>query len=203
MLCQKCGKQNPNDARICAYCGNPLGQYSVQQPPKKKKRGCLIAVIAAVSVLLLIIIIAVATSGDKDSSDETTAINAQAVVQETGKIGKYNVTVKDSVVVENDGKKILIVTYTFTNNSDESKAFDIVITDKLFQNGVELGPVYTSWGLEEHYNPDNKSKEIRPGVSLDLQKAYELNDPTTDVEVELSEWLSFHDEKAVYVIKIN
>jgi len=124
-------------------------------------------------------------------------------VQETGKIGKYNVTVKDSVVVENDGKKILIVTYTFTNNSDESKAFDIVITDKLFQNGVELGPVYTSWGLEEHYNPDNKSKEIRPGVSLDLQKAYELNDPTTDVEVELSEWLSFHDEKAVYVIKIN
>ena len=219
MLCQKCGKQTPNDARICAYCGAPLispqrapGQPQYTQPlPKKKNRGCLIAVLSVVAFLFLIIIILLAGSGGKDKDGETktaqpgesAAVNAAKPEREEGKLGDFNVTIKDSVVVENDGKNILIVTYSFTNNSDDSKAFMYAIEDKLFQNGVELGTVYTSWGIEEHYNFDNKSKEIRPGVTLDVQEAYELNDPASEVEAELSESFSFADDKLIYKIKIS
>ena len=44
------------------------------------------------------------------------------------------------------------------------------------------------------YNSDNQSKEIKKGVSLDVEVAYELNDTITDVEVEVSEFVSFNDD---------
>jgi hypothetical protein len=65
-----------------------------------------------------------------------------------------------------------------------------------------LGDVYTSWGIEDEYDFEAKSREIKPGVSLDVQVAYKLNDLTTNVEVELSEFISFNKNKLTYIIKI-
>ena len=56
--------------------------------------------------------------------------------------------------------------------------------------------------MEDEYNFDNKSKEIKPGITLDVQCAYELNDLTTDVEVEITEWISFDDKKLTYMIQL-
>ena len=120
-----------------------------------------------------------------------------------GKIGKYNVTIKDYRVTEDSsGDDILIITYTFTNNSDESAAFIYTIEDKCFQNGVELGDVFTSWGIDD-CSFDNKSKEIKPGISLDVQVAYKLNDTTTDVEVELDKYFSWTDSKIGYTLQLD
>lgn len=214
MYCQKCGKQNEDNATRCAACGEPLTsaqqpvqQINIQQQPQKKKHGCLIAFLIGLGVLIFIIVMIAIGSGGNDTPtggtpDSNDPIVAGKTTPEAGKIGDFNVTIKDSKVVQNGDKNILIVTYTFVNNSDDSKAFMYAITDKLFQNGIELGAVYGSWGIEDDYNFDNNSKEIKPGVSLDVQEAYELNDTTTDVEVEISEWISFNDNKITYTIKI-
>ena len=37
-------------------------------------------------------------------------------------------------------------------------------------------------------------KDIKKGASLEVEVAYELNDSTTDVEVEVSELFSFSDK---------
>lgn len=140
------------------------------------------------------------------SSNSTTSseVSAETNGKQEGDIknGKFNVKIKDSKVVKNDGDDILIVTYAFTNNSKESQSFMYSIDDKLFQNGVELGDVFGSWGIEDDYDFDNHSKEIKSGVTLDVQVAYELNDTTTDVEVELCEWL-FDDDPVTYTIKLS
>ena len=39
-----------------------------------------------------------------------------------------------------------------------------------------------------------KSYGIKAGVSLDVEVAYELNDTTTDIEVEVKELISFDDD---------
>ena len=46
-----------------------------------------------------------------------------------------------------------------------------------------------------NYSSANQTKEIKQGVSLDVEIAYELNDTTTDIEVEISELFSFSDRK--------
>lgn len=213
MYCQKCGKQNADNATHCTSCGepltpanNPTPQMNIQQKtPKKKRHGCLITVLI-VAIVFVVVMIALSNNNDDNSTSGTTSTNAPIIADnaetKTGKIGKYNITIKESKVVQNGDKNILIVTYVFTNNSDDSKAFMYAVTDKLFQNGVELGTVYSSWGMEDEYNFDNKSKEIKPGVSLDVQCAYELNDTTTDVEVEITEWISLDDKKLTYVIQL-
>ncbi len=119
-------------------------------------------------------------------------------------VGDYTIDLKDSrIAKDTEGKKILIVTYTFTNNSKESKAFDFAVVDKAFQNGIEFGDVWTSYGIDG-LSFDNKQKEIKPGVSLDVQCAYELNDDTTAVEIEFKPFISFSDEiELKFTIDIN
>lgn len=46
---------------------------------------------------------------------------------------------------------------------------------------------------DANYSSDNQTKEIKKGASLDVEVAYELNDTTSDVEVEVKELFSFSD----------
>lgn len=120
-----------------------------------------------------------------------------------GKIGNYIVTIKDSfVTTDYEGSPVLVVTYSFTNNDANATSFSFAISDKLFQNGIELGDVYSSYGIDG-YNSENSLKDIQQGVTLDVQSAYKLNDTTTDVEVQLSKLISFSDETLKYIITLS
>lgn len=109
-------------------------------------------------------------------------------------IGKYSVQI-DSCRLAKDytGKDVVIVKYVFTNVSDKEPAsFMFAFDDAAFQNGVGLNGAYV---LDDsaNYNSDNQLKEIKVGASLEVEVAYELNDTTTDVEVEVRELISFND----------
>ena len=197
-FCPKCGTQNEDASAFCVKCGNGLqeaqpeqaqNQYAYvapQEAPKKKKKKWWIAIV----VLLVIFIFfwAIGKSGDGSSNDPEKDPNN--IVTEDGSntsnVGDYNIELKDSrIATDYDGSKILIVTYTFTNNSDEAECFGYAVIDKAYQDGIELGDVWSSYGIDD-LSFDNKAKEIKPGKSLDVQCAYELNDETTDVEIEFS-----------------
>lgn len=79
MFCQKCGKEIPNDANMCSYCGSALTANGLQNNPQKKgkkknkKAGCLASiVVVAVALIAIIIVIAVSSGSDGDSSGNTT-----------------------------------------------------------------------------------------------------------------------------------
>ena len=188
-FCQKCGTQNTDEATVCTNCGNAFvaqtqpGQTNTQVVQvnnivPKKKRGCLIAFII---IAIIAVFIGIGSSGGEEPE------------KEIGDIGSYNVVVKDHFITENyDDKKVIVVTYTFTNNSDVDSSYDVAIFDKCFQNGIELEKEFFSMDID-NYNTDNKSKTIKPGVSLDVQQAYILNDEETTIDVEIEEFLGFSD----------
>lgn len=209
MVCPNCKKEISDGLRFCPECGAALDGNT---PAKKQKKSIvkkwwfwLIVV-----VLIIVLISLVGKGGSGDNSDEP-AVNQPAqsdsafsppndaepttVKQKStdGKIGDYTVTIKDSRVTEDyEGNKILVVTYVFTNNSDKAVSMMLAVKDSLFQNGIELGNTITSYGIDD-YNYENYSKDVRPGVSLDVQIAYKLNDETTDVEVEICDIYGFRE----------
>lgn len=97
----------------------------------------------------------------------------------------YTVSLVNATVYEDDdGEPILVLKYDFTNNSNESQSFIGATYDKAFQNGVQLSPAILI-GTQYNYDVSLASKEVQPGVSMEVQRAYHLDHPTADVEVEV------------------
>jgi hypothetical protein len=94
-----------------------------------------------------------------------------------------------------DGKPTVVVTYQFTNNSTEPAAFYTSFTDTVYQNGIECE---RSYNLEE----TNEDKEIKPGATIEVVLDYELNDTTSDIEVEIAGWLSWDENVISKTFKI-
>lgn len=96
----------------------------------------------------------------------------------------------------------MIVKYIFENvSNDTATAFYVAIQDAVYQDGVGLNEAYfLADGVE--YNSDNATKEIKKGVSIEVEVAYVLNDTTTDIEVEVKEFISFNDDVVTKTFKI-
>lgn len=116
MFCQKCGKEIPNDANMCPYCGNALTASQPSSSPKKakkkkKKVGCLISVISVIALVAIILIIAIS------GSDGTTT---------TGDGGANTTASGDKIITEDDGAKTYSIGDTVTvhtNRGDYSLKF--------------------------------------------------------------------------------
>ena len=211
MFCQKCGREIPDDAAICPYCGLSINEKSEGRKNKKSKWWIIPIVIVAVAAILCVIIVTIVSNIDKNtftaSQDNTTQTtqkseqeaNGSAIVggdskSSSSNIGNYNVKYKSAFVTTNhSGKQILVVTYDYSNNSDKNGSFTWTISDKAFQSGVELGEVYSDYSIKG-YSDEASDREIQPGKSLVVQRAYELNDTTTQVEIQLDEYMSFDNE---------
>ena len=165
----------------------------------------LICLLAAASVIVIFGLFAISSSEDSQSSDQTSAENGnEAVVSEKPKnnLGKYNVVIKSCRLAEDyKGTPIVIVTYEFTNNSDDATSFSFSVTDSVFQNGIGLNECYVV-DDSANYSSDNQLKDIKPGSTLDVEVAYTLNDNETDLEVEVKELISFKDTVVTKTFKL-
>lgn len=120
------------------------------------------------------------------SSDATAAGDAYQQATDSS----YAVTI-DSCKQTKDynGKASVVITYTWTNNSDKAQAFYTTISDKAFQDGVELETAYLTSGE----SAENSTKEIKPGKSIQVKQAFVLDSKKEPVTVEVSEIFSFSD----------
>lgn len=94
-------------------------------------------------------------------------------------------------IVENmSGDKCVAVYYEFTNNSDEGKTFDYAVSDKAFQDGIELEISMF------HVNDESKNSgaEIKPGVKIVVCSGFVLRNEDSDVELEIGKWIAIKDE---------
>ena len=151
--------------------------------------------------ILVIALFAVFALGSSDSG--TNDQGSQNVNSSQGNLGNYNVDINDCRVAQDyEGNPVIIIKYTFKNVADDDTAsFDWSISDKAYQNGVELEKAYT---LDDsaNYNSENKSTNIKMGASIEVEVAYELRDTTADVEVELEELISFDNKSVKKIFKL-
>lgn len=145
--------------------------------------------------VLLVLLFAVFAMGSGESEERDQGKGeaaAQSAVE--GAIGDYSVVI-DSCRLARDyeGKDVVIVKYIFTNVADKDAAsFMVAMDDNVYQNDVGLNNAFI---LEDsaNYSEDNQTKEIKKGASIEVEVAYELNDATSDIVVEVSELFSLED----------
>lgn len=142
-------------------------------------------------------------SNDANNNDNQGNGSANNSSNNKNNLGEYNVVIESCrLATDYSGEKCVIVKYSFTNNSDNNAAFYVTIEDNVFQNDIGLNKAYILPD-EANYSGDNQSKEIRPGATIDVEVAYTLNDSTSPIEVEITEYFSFSDRKVTKTFTIN
>lgn len=79
---------------------------------------------------------------------------------------------------------VVVIEYSWTNTSDKAASFSFSITDKAYQNGVELD---SAFGCDSIDSGDTL-KEVQPGATQKVKSAFILDD-TSDVNIIVSEFL--------------
>lgn len=183
-----------------------VNQALVAEKQKKKKKRLIILGVIAGIIVLLIIISSLGKSGD--SSDKTGAdstaktsssIAADNKNKQEGQLGDYVCTVKSATICNDwSGKKAVLITYEFTNNSKEAKSFDIALSDEAYQNGIGLETSFIDGNADEI----GLDVKIKPGTSKDVSKVYILRDETTPIDIEITEFISLSDDKLTYTVDL-
>ena len=102
----------------------------------------------------------------------------------SGDLGAYHVEIKGArLSKDRDGSPAIIVVFAWTNNSKETTSALTVFKEKAFQNGIEAD--FSAY--IEGYNLSPELKEIRPGATLEVERAFKLTSETAPVEVEITE----------------
>lgn len=158
--------------------------------------------------IMLVLVFALGAMGSGDSSSEDQGagtVQGEGVQNEetVGAIGDYKIVIDSCRIAKDyEGESVVIVKYLFTNVSDDDAAsFMFTFEDTVYQNGVGLNEAYI---LDDsaNYSSDNQTKEIKAGATIEVEVAYELNDETTDIEVEIEELISFDDVKITKTFSI-
>lgn len=156
-----------------------------------KKIVCLL-----VASLLLFSLVAcgdVSSGASNPSAQDSAVTISGGVMNGEGDLGNYHIKIVSATLAKDyEGNSALVVTYEWTNNSEEEQMFSTAFSAKAYQNGMEC----TSAFLVDGVDAEKSLTNIKPGVTMEVQEAYELND-LSDVEIEVTEWISFDDDKVV------
>lgn len=138
------------------------------------------------------------TTGSVATTTATPATETENVMQGEGDLGKYHIKIVSAEKGKDySDKAVLVVTYEWTNNGDKETSFSLAFDAKAYQGGVECSSLTVVDGVDAQKLLSN----IKPGASLVVQEAYVLNDDS-DVEVEVSELISFSDKKVVKTFSV-
>lgn len=114
----------------------------------------------------------------------------------SGDLGDYFVEIKSAVLTADyGGSPAILITYSWTNNSHETTNALTVFIERAFQDGVQLDSA-TILSTNPQYSAGTALRDVRPGASTDVQRAYLISDSGSPVEFEVFEFMG-DDENAV------
>lgn len=89
-----------------------------------------------------------------------------------------------------DDQKCLVVKYKWTNTTEQTVANWSEISIKAYQNGVQLDTNFAKYESKYEELDDNRDREIRPGVTLEMVRFFTLKDPNSynNIEIEFSNY---------------
>ncbi|MCM1113976.1 MAG: DUF5067 domain-containing protein [Clostridium sp.] len=179
--------------------------------PKTAKASGICALVSFILYIVFCIIMTVAggflvgSAVDEALSDDSFLDSALSdSVQGEGNIipgdviGDYKCVVTGAKICKDwEGKDAVLITYDFTNNSDEATSFDVALEANAYQDGIGL-----ETAILEDEDTDYLDVNIKPGVTKAVNKAYLLRDTSTAVEIEINEWLSLNDDKIATTVEL-
>lgn len=128
-------------------------------------------------------------------TEDQEEVNTPETAKNAADLGNYYVEITGaSLSTDYEGNPAIIVSYSWTNNSEETTMPMTTVTCSVFQDGVGADPAII---MDESYDGDSTMTEVRPGTTINVQEAFVLSNTTSPVEVEISEWLTFEDNPPV------
>lgn len=134
---------------------------------------------------------AIRESGPVQDSPEPSQDDRPAPVSipGSGNLGDYYVEIKGAYLLDDyQGNPAVVVTYAWTNNSQETTNAMAQLLEQTFQNGVELDRATIS--SSQRYEAGTSLRDVRPGAQAEVQCAFRLPNTTSPIEFEVSEFLS-------------
>ena len=117
-----------------------------------------------------------------------------------GTVGDSYIEVKDwQIKYDYSGKPVLVLTYDWTNNSDDTTSALMSVSVKGFQKGIELEMGIL---LDNSIDTGASLRDVRPGTTITVQEVFELSDTESEVEFEISELWNFFGKSNVIVFTI-
>ena len=106
-----------------------------------------------------------------------------------GDIGKAYIEILDSKIINSYNQNVLVVSLLYKNNNNDNKAFDYTANVSVFQKGIELQSSIMKCSWYNSNYEDNGDVEIKPGITVTVNKCFLINDFTSDVEVNVESWM--------------
>lgn len=178
--------------------------------PKTAKL-CGKCALASVIINVVLSIIMYATMGaaifgslsDSDDTDDSYTIsansddNTEENIISGNTLGDYTCDVVSSEICKDwEGKDAVLITYSFTNNSQDAVSFDVALDASPYQDGIGLETAI----LDDE--TDLVDVDIKPGVTKEVKKAYLLRNTTSNIEIEITEFFSFNNDKIVVTVEL-
>lgn len=140
---------------------------------------------------------------DSDDTDDSYTISANSddnteenIISENT-LGDYTCDVVSSEICKDwEGKDAVLITYSFTNNSQDAVSFDVALDASPYQDGIGLETAI----LDDE--TDLVDVDIKPGVTKEVKKAYLLRNTTSNIEIEITEFFSFNNDKIVVTVEL-
>jgi len=127
-------------------------------------------------------------NGYRVSYDDQLEKQPARIFEGKGSVKDFDVEILEAKKAETfDGKDAVVITYRWTNNSDDTAIFMDALDTCVFQDGIQLDSSIAN-DDSESYLEDNMRK-VRPGKTLDVSLAYELRSDSPEIEVEVSDFL--------------
>ena len=125
-----------------------------------------------------------------ETAEESAADEAEPAAEQSD--SKYAVTIDSARVGTDYGDDpCIFITYTFTNVSDEdASSFITSVHPEVYQDGVQCETAFADTD-----GGGNSMTKVKQGSSIEVVCAYELQNATSDVDVEVKELFSWDDVK--------
>lgn len=128
--------------------------------------------------------------GDVGATTSTTEETAGDRQENSGDVGDYHIEITGAYIGKDyENNPALIVSYDWTNDSEETVSASTAVYEVAFQDGIQLDTAIVTG--DDNYDSDASWKDVRPGTTITVQKAFVLTSDTSIVEFEVSEWLTW------------
>ena len=119
-------------------------------------------------------------STETEETSEDTPEETRESMEGEGDLGEYHVVINSAKKdVDYEGNPVIVISYTWTNNSEETTSPMGSMITQAFQDGVEIDD-----GILDHEYNDGMS-DVRPGSSIDVDAVFNIKSDST-VEFEIS-----------------
>lgn len=143
-----------------------------------------------------------ASLGDSFGGTEAGQETTETTRANPAQLGDYAVEIKSATVTQDyEGNPAVIITYSWTNNSSETTSPMLSISTAVFQDGVGMDTAFIY--DDPAYDSGMYSTDVRPGTTIDVQEAFELNNTTSPIEVEITEAFSWNTPEEIAYLELN